>query len=273
MPSLEPVRHGAYTLRDLQNPGERRDCEDAARRCWGIDDLEIIPSSALTALQHGGNLLAGAIDASGRVVGFVLGFLSRNADGAAYVHSHQLAVVPEHRGRGLGRALKWYQRDWCLMRGIDHVEWTFDPAQAPNANLNMEHLGAHVRHYETDFYGTLGGALSGGVATDRLVAEWPLVSPRVSAKARGEHHNEPAVPPRPDVALAADLRGMPGEVQLGREGPVRVAVPTSFTRLIEDDASAAQAWRLAVRTALTHYLERGFVIRRHAAGCHVLYPH
>ena len=54
MPSLEPVQHGVYTLRDLNTPAERRECEHITRRCWGVDDLEIIPASALTALQQAG---------------------------------------------------------------------------------------------------------------------------------------------------------------------------------------------------------------------------
>jgi len=273
MPSLEPVQHGAYTLRDLNTPAERRECERITRRCWGVDDLEIIPASALTALQHGGNFLAGAVDANNHIVGYALGFLSRKGNGFAYLHSHQLAVMPEHRSYGLGRALKWYQRDWCLMRGIDHVEWTFDPAQAPNANLNLEHLGAHVRHYEPDFYGELAGALAGSVATDRLVAEWPLEDERVVTKARGGQHDQPAVGHEVRPALAARQDGLPGEPELNLNGAVRVALPESFTNLIRDDLEAARAWRKAIRATLTHYLARGYIIRRYLAGGYVLFPH
>lgn len=273
MAPIGSVQHGVYTLRDLQTPEERTRCEEIARRCWGINDLDIIPSSALTALQHGGNLLAGALDASGRVVGYVLGFLSRKGDGFAYLHSHQLAVLPEHRGYGLGQALKWYQRDWCLMRGIDHVEWTFDPAQSRNANLNLEHLGAHVRYYETDFYGVMGGALAGGVATDRLVAEWPLENPRVAAKARAERHDDPDFVHGTQPALDAQAGGLPGTPQVGIDGAVSVALPDNFTTLIRDDLDAAHAWREALRATLTHYLGRGYVIRRYQAGRYVLYPH
>ncbi len=58
-----------------------------------------------------------------------------------------LGVLPEYRNHGVGRQLKLRQRDDALARGIDLIEWTFDPLEIKNAYFNVERLGAIVRRY------------------------------------------------------------------------------------------------------------------------------
>ena len=58
-----------------------------------------------------------------------------------------LGVLPEYRDAGIGRRLKLRQRDDALARGIELIEWTFDPLELKNAYFNMERLGAIVRRY------------------------------------------------------------------------------------------------------------------------------
>jgi predicted GNAT superfamily acetyltransferase len=90
-----------------------------------------------------------------------------------------LAVLPEFRNAGLGRRLKLAQRADALARGIDRMEWTFDPLEIKNAHLNIARLGAIARRYKRDFYGPSTSPLQGGLPTDRLAAEWWLRSDRV----------------------------------------------------------------------------------------------
>ena len=49
--------------------------------------------------------------------------------GKPYLHSHMLGVLPEYRNAGVGRLLKLHQREDALARGIDLIEWTFDPLE------------------------------------------------------------------------------------------------------------------------------------------------
>ena len=131
-----------YEVRPLSAIEELHACEAIAKVVWQVDDREIVPASHLRAIQHAGGLVAGAFDA-GRLVGFVIGILARHdAHEPTGLHSHLMAVLPEVRRGGLGRALKWYQRRWCLERALPWITWTFDPLQAHNARLNLEHLGA-----------------------------------------------------------------------------------------------------------------------------------
>ena len=114
-------------------------------------------------------------------------------DGRVYLHSHMLAVLPEYRNAGLGRSLKLAQRDDAIARGIDRMEWTYDPLEIKNSYLNLAKLGAISRRYEANFYGPSSSPLQGGLPTDRLYAEWWLRSPRVEAAVRGEQVSVTAV--------------------------------------------------------------------------------
>jgi predicted GNAT superfamily acetyltransferase len=75
--------------------------------------------------------------------------------------------------------LKLRQRDEALSRDIQHVEWTFDPLELKNAFFNIERLGAIVRRYVLNQYGTTTSYLHGGLPTDRCIAEWNIASQRV----------------------------------------------------------------------------------------------
>ena len=123
-------------------------------------------------------------------MGFAMAFPGYR-DGKPYLHSHMLAVLPEYRNMGLGRRLKLAQRDDALERGIDRMEWTFDPLEIKNAHLNIARLGAIARRYMRNIYGPSTSPLQGGLPTDRLVVEWWLRSERVR-RALGEETMEQA---------------------------------------------------------------------------------
>src|ERR1700676_4694713 len=99
--------------------------------------------------------------------------------GRIYLHSHMLAVRKEHRNSGLGRRLKLLQREDALSRGIELIEWTFDPLEIKNSYLNIEKMGAIARRYNINQYGITSSPLQGGLPSDRLIAEWWLKSRRV----------------------------------------------------------------------------------------------
>src|ERR1041385_6901912 len=92
-----------------------------------------------------------------------------------------LGVLPEFRRGGLGLRLKLEQRRQTLARGINLIEWTFDPLEWKNAIFNLDRLGAIARRYVPNQYGISSSPLHRGLPTDRLVAEWWLDSPRVLA--------------------------------------------------------------------------------------------
>lgn len=178
-PEGTPVKPAAAGLRiaaitDLAGYGR---CVEIQLAVWGYSDGDLIPKRVFIVARAIGGQVIGAY-AGAELVGFAMA-LPGYRDGRAYLHSHMLAVLPEYRNAGLGRRLKLAQRDDALARGIDRIEWTFDPLEIKNAYLNIARLGVIVRRYLPDFYGPSSSALQGGLPTDRLVAEWWLNSGRV----------------------------------------------------------------------------------------------
>ena len=216
-------------LRDLTGMDECHAAEDLQRAVWGADDL-VDPGDLMMVIQQEGGLLAGAFR-GGALLGYVFGFPTR--DGAAQ-HSHRLATHPNARGLGLGLALKWYQRDWCLTRGITQVRWTYDPLRHANASLNIARLGARVSTYLQDYYGAMEG-INKGAPSDRLLTEWTLQAPHVAALAAGG--------PAATVANA-----------------LHVPIPKDFGALLLSDPDLALTERLRVRQVLIDHFGQGYKI-------------
>jgi predicted GNAT superfamily acetyltransferase len=166
-------------IRMCDGPEEFETCVEIQREVWGFKDEEIVPSRLFVVARKIGGQAIGAFDGD-RMVAFALG-IPGNRNGHSYMHSHMLAVRPEYRNAGLGRRVKLFQRDDALSKGIELIEWTFDPLEIKNAYLNIEKLGAITRRYTINQYGNVSSPLQGGLPTDRLTAEWWLKSKRVEA--------------------------------------------------------------------------------------------
>jgi predicted GNAT superfamily acetyltransferase len=113
-------------------------------------------------------------------------------DGHTFLHSHMLGVQSAYRNSGVGRLIKQVQRSDALARGIDLIEWTFDPLEVKNAYFNIERLGVIVRRYVENQYGSTSSPLHAGLPTDRCVAEWWIALPRVKGIPIEERISVPA---------------------------------------------------------------------------------
>jgi predicted GNAT superfamily acetyltransferase len=151
---------------------------------WSYEDSELLPMRFLAVVAKVGGHVFGAYDGP-RMIGFCFAIPGIKPDGRPYLHSHMLGVLPAYRNAQVGRRLKLRQRDDALARGIALIEWTFDPMELKNAFLNIEKLGAIVRVYKENEYGTTTSPLHGGLPTDRCTAEWWIDSPRVHAILKG----------------------------------------------------------------------------------------
>jgi predicted GNAT superfamily acetyltransferase len=164
--------------RACSNVEDFRQCLELQKEVWGFEDIDALPAHLFVVAREIGGQVFGAFEAGGRLVGFVFALPALRA-GRSFFHSHMLAVQSEYRNRGLGRALKLMQRDDALARGINLIEWTFDPLEIKNAFFNIERLGAIVRRCIPNRYGISTSKLHAGLPTDRLAAEWWLDSKRV----------------------------------------------------------------------------------------------
>jgi predicted GNAT superfamily acetyltransferase len=167
----------AIAIRRCEGLDELRACVALQKEIWNFTDAELVPLRMFVVAEKVGGQVMGAF-AGEQMVGFALSVPGTRSD-HVYLHSHMLAVAKEHRNGGLGRRLKLLQREDALARGIELIEWTFDPLEIKNAYLNIEKLGAIVRRYNINQYGITSSPLQGGLPSDRLIAEWWLRSRRV----------------------------------------------------------------------------------------------
>jgi predicted GNAT superfamily acetyltransferase len=156
---------------------ELRACVALQKEVWNFTDADLVPLRMFVVAEKVGGQVMGAFEGQ-TMVGFALSVPGARS-GHLYLHSHMLAVRKDHRNSGLGRRLKLLQRDDAMARGIELIEWTFDPLEIKNAYLNLEKLGAISRRYNINQYGITSSPLQGGLPSDRLIAEWWLKSKRV----------------------------------------------------------------------------------------------
>ena len=171
-------------LRALTDTRQFQEAVALQKAVWGFADVELLPVRLFVVATKVGGQAFGAYDGS-VMAGFLLSIPGLKRGGGSYLHSHMLGVLPEYRNRGVGRMLKLAQREDAIARGIQLIEWTFDPLELKNAFFNMERLGAIVRRYVENQYGTTSSPLHGGLPTDRCVAEWWLSSRHAEAVLAG----------------------------------------------------------------------------------------
>jgi len=223
------------TIRALHTEQEFQDAVQLQKDIWGFDDIELLPVRLFIVATKVGGQALGAFDGK-RMVGFCLAIPGLKPGGGSYLHSHMLGVTPEYRDSGVGRQLKLKQREDALARGIDLIEWTFDPLEIKNAHLNMERLGAIIRRYVRNQYGTTTSHLHGGLPTDRCVAEWWITSPRVKAVMEGS-------PPvaRPEIVE-------------------RIPVPAEIAALRRSDPKRARQIQQEISSRFEEYFARGLAV-------------
>ena len=190
-------------VRPLSTLEEFTEAVRLQKEIWGFEDLELLPLRLFVVATKVGGLSWGAFDGQ-RMIGFCIAIPGLKAGGQTYWHSHMMGVVREHRNSGVGRALKLRQRQDAIARGIQLVEWTFDPLEIKNAYFNIERLGAVVRRYVLNQYGTTTSHLHGGLPTDRCVAEWWISSGRVKALLAGAPLERPRIDTRIETPFDID---------------------------------------------------------------------
>ena len=248
-------------IRDVELPSEYDACAHLQIDVWAFAEIEVVPAGHLIAMHHYGGTCIGAFDGD-RMIGFVCGFGGWDR-GQPFHHSHMLAVLPEYRGRQIGENLKWAQRERVLEQGIELINWTFDPLQAPNANLNVNRLGCVARRYKVNLYGESKSPLHGGIPTDRFEAEWYLKSQRV-LNARAARPDEWPLwesLPRANRTRFTSESLLACEPALDLDLDVDaflIEVPGTVTDLMARDRDLALDWRHKTRKLFQEYFEKGY---------------
>jgi predicted GNAT superfamily acetyltransferase len=214
-------------IREVETITDFRACIELQREAFNLPDLEISPLRHFVVSHNAGGFTLGAF-VNDRLVGFVHHLVALKGK-EVIGYSHMTAIAKELQNAGIGARLKWAQREKALSLGQRFIKWTFDPMQSRNANFNLNKLGAVVRVYAENYYGTdyltmpLETEETTGLDSDRLFGEWELDSPRVNAFANGE------TPPR----LGNLVR--------------TIEIPANWREVVERDIKKARAEQLRVR--------------------------
>jgi predicted GNAT superfamily acetyltransferase len=220
---------------------------------WGFDPTDLLPMRFQVVLSKVGGHVFGAYDGT-RMVGFCFAMPGIKPGPKPYLHSHMLGVLDEYRDAGIGRRLKLRQREDAIERGIELIEWTFDPLELRNAFFNIERLGAIVRRYALNVYGITASPLHTGLPTDRCYAEWWIGSERVKAILAGQ---------RPPDQRAG------GTVE-------RICFPNDISRIRRDDPARARRIQEANGERFRDAFARGLAVtgfeRCENEGAYLLEP-
>jgi predicted GNAT superfamily acetyltransferase len=227
-------------VRACSGLSEFASCIEIERADWGSADVDIVPLPLFVLAAETGGQVLGAF-AGDRMIGFTLAIAGLRGR-KPFLHSHMTAVLRPYRNRGAGRKLKLFQCQEALGRGIDLIEWTFDPLEIRNAYFNFR-LGAIVRRFIPNMYGITTSPLHGGLPTDRLVVEWRLRSTRVRR-------------------ALADKR--PASSKSRSKEFARIRVPTDFARIRGTKPEDAARLQAEVRLEFEHWLASGYA----ATGIH-----
>ncbi len=238
------------TIRRAETPAEYRACQEAQRKAWGLRDASyLVPVATMVGAQHHGGLVLGAFLPDGQAVGVSFAFLGKVEDRLC-LYSQLTGVVPGYQSLGLGRRLKYAQRDFCREQGLDLMAWAFDPCQPGNARFNLMKLGASATRFVPNMYGPRTDDLNLGLPTDRLIAEWGIDDE-----------------PRPSLA-EADVQGLekviatpPVGLPFCRpcDGPrLLLEIPHGIVNLSADKPHLLAAWRAAMSEAFSGCFSRGY---------------
>ena len=226
-------------IRHCVTLAEYDDCVRLEHLIWGEDVA--VPSAIFVVARHTGGQVLGAFDpvapgANGgpKMVGFTLALAAVRA-GKLHLHSHMTAVLPEFHNRGMGRRLKLFQRQDALKRGIELIEWTFDPLDLKNAHFNLVRLGAVARAIYSELLWRHGKSVA-----------------RAACRQTGWWRNGGSASERVKSILADDAKPMNDSAQ-------RVAIPANFAESGTRDREAATRLQALARDQFQEWFAKGYV--------------
>ncbi len=253
------------TISPFRSLADYKSCEDIQREVWNIEDIDIVPSAMLVAVDHYGGITLGAYNSLGEMIGFVASILGTEGDGQLLQHSHMLAVRLAYRNFDVGYKLKLAQRREALKRKIRLVTWTFDPMQPMNAYFNLAKLCAWSNVYEENFYGESTSVLHRGLPTDRFFVRWDLEAPSVGARLESG-------PPRRDLHKLLRHHTVINRLEdlapgMTRSSPVKLncagdqllfEIPYNLPEIKHRNLGIALEWQGKMRQVFRNYFKKGY---------------
>jgi predicted GNAT superfamily acetyltransferase len=248
-----------------------------ARLQHKITDTTIITTPLLVTLQRSGGLILGSYDTDLEpplLCGTLVDLRGRNQRVPSW-HTVFHGVKGAFRNRGIGYRLRLRERREGRKEGVALITWTIDPLRSLEPHLAFNKLAAIAFSYERNLYGDLKDRMNRGLATDRLIVEWWIDSPRVvSVLDRGDlpHHfhlglNQMEVVTKTKPVVDGIRRLLDFEPS-PKSRVILVEIPVDLDRMREYDLSLARDWRLRTRDLFEQLFANGYTMTGfvHEAG-------
>ena len=262
----------SYTIQLLDQYNQMLAVETLIDEIWRGGAADAIPAHLLITMARNGGLIFGAYEGE-KMVGVALGFLGihETEQGGLIKHaSHQMGVHPEHRGKGIGFALKKAQWQMVRRQGIDLITWTYDPLLSPNAYLNIGQLGAICNAYKREYYGEMVDSLNAGLASDRFEVEWWLKTRRVEQRLDRENYSRIRLDDYhkgnaqelylPETDSTSGLLRPPKTYALPKAKLLLMPIPSDFQTMRSNYLKLAQDWRFFTRKVFETAFAAGYIV-------------
>ena len=262
----------SYTIRLLEEYDEMLRLVQLNETIWRGGPADAAPAHILITFVHNGGLAFGAFEGD-EMVGLAFGFLGihETPQGRIVKHcSHQMGVHPDHRGKGIGFALKKAQWQMVRKQGIDLMTWTYDPLLSQNAYLNIGQLGAICQTYERELYGNMVDALNAGLASDRFQVEWWVNTRRVDRRLDADNYDRISLTDYrkaaaqqiyiPETHVTSGLLRPPKIYFSPEDKLVLMPIPSNFQTMRSTDPSLARDWRFFTRDVFETAFAAGYIV-------------
>ncbi len=256
-------------IEPLSAPRDLASCVELQRgTCDGSPFLAV---SALVAIERSNGLILGAVDDGGAMHGAIVDVASADRGLTSWITAFY-SVSADERNKGIGTRLRYEERDIGIERGVQLTRWAIDPLRGLEAHIAFNKLGAVAISYERDMYGELHDSRNSGLATDRLIVEWWLTSPRVRAVV--DHQVLPY-----HFHLGLDKMEVATHTTVTDNGHRRlvkfddsvcdgittssvilVEIPAKLDRMRKEDIDLARDWRVRTRDIFERMFNSGYII-------------
>lgn len=196
------------------------------------------------------------------------------------LESQLMGVLPDQRSRNIGTKLKMTQSEEAARKGIEIINWTFDPLLSQNAMLNINKLGGLVWEHNANYYAFSGVNMLNQVQASRFSVSWLINSPRVkNATQIGiepdrnlrvlEELRSGAIPiinsaSECDSIQGQETRSISSNFLHSIESPsIAIEIPTNWIAIQSNNIGLAQEWRGITDSIFQEYIgasEENYVI-------------
>ena len=267
----------------LQDPHVFSTCEAIQQEITGT---VLIPTSIMVDIERCGGLIIGARENEAKestLAGALIDFVGESQGYKSWFTTFH-GVRKELQNQGIGHHLRLRERMEGKRGGIALVTWAIDPLESKLPHLAFNKLAAIASSYKRNLYGETNSPdhdsatrspATRSLASDRLIVEWWLDSPRVNGvvnRRQLPHHFRLGLDKMEVITktrlVKNGIRQLVNYEKTPQGKVILVEIPADLDRLCDEDHDLARDWRLKTRDLFEQLLTNGYTMTGfvHEAG-------